>query len=195
MDARRHGRDGEPRERVGHARGPSAGSELRAKRRRACHHRERAILTPVDRGPLQAVSRDPVRPTVRAGAADHRPVRLVHRMLRGADGSGSSAWETTGPQPLVSGFLPPDTTVHLSGTPPVGVPPPAVQAESRAERTTPRRPPKTSLKLMKKALTRGSEGGKIPPQRFATPEASAWSPSAQRTILRSQSNLFPVASR
>jgi hypothetical protein len=91
MDARRHGRDGEPRERVGHARGPPAGSELPAKRSRACHHRERAILTPVDRGPLQAVYRDPVRPTVRAGAADHRPVRLVHKMLRSPRRAGSVA--------------------------------------------------------------------------------------------------------
>ena len=44
----------------------------------------------VDRGPLQADDRDHVRPAVRAGAADHRPVRLVHRMLRSAAGHGSA---------------------------------------------------------------------------------------------------------
>jgi len=44
----------------------------------------------IDRGPLQADDRDHVRPAVRAGAADHRPVRLVHRMLRVSDRHGSA---------------------------------------------------------------------------------------------------------
>lgn len=45
-DARRHDRDGDHEERVGHARGPSTGGEPPATGGRACHVRGHANLTP-----------------------------------------------------------------------------------------------------------------------------------------------------
>jgi hypothetical protein len=48
-DARRHGQCDAEQKRVGHAQGSTAGRERPACRCRACHHREHAALTPVDR--------------------------------------------------------------------------------------------------------------------------------------------------
>jgi hypothetical protein len=107
-DARRHDQCGDEQERVGHAHLPAAERSRPACPERACHYREHAVLTSVERGhACQAWLRHPALPTVATESAAFasrppRPRNATTEPLRvaGLARHGRLGWYLREPAPV-----------------------------------------------------------------------------------------------